>query len=158
MTDQTLRRDIAEALLARIKQAVVEPAMPWGGSTTSLLAADGYDPADAVLAVLAIRDAARQAAGQPDTEAAASPVCECQPVRLHDDYREAAVYLHEATCPTVGQPAAAAETPLTDAERQFLTFALDLADNRMANRSDEFDTEDYAALARLRQLAEEGAL
>ena len=61
------------------------------------------------------RDAARQAAGQPDTEAAASPVCECQPVRLHDDYREAAVYLHEATCPTVGQPAAPAETPLDPA-------------------------------------------
>ncbi|MFJ7070156.1 hypothetical protein [Streptomyces sp. NPDC101115] len=46
-----------------------------------------------------------------------------------------------------------AEAPLTDDERQFLTFALDLADNRMANRSDEFTTEDYEALAHLRQIA-----
>lgn len=46
-----------------------------------------------------------------------------------------------------------ATEPLTDAERQFLTFALDLADNRMANRSDEFTAEDYEALARLRQIA-----
>lgn len=60
MTDQNLRREIAEALLARIKQAVVEPAMPWGGPIGSLLAATEYDLADTVLAVLAVRDAARQ--------------------------------------------------------------------------------------------------
>lgn len=39
---------------------------------------------------------------------------------------------------------------LTPAERQFLTFALDLAADHMANRGDEFDEEDDAALARLR--------
>jgi hypothetical protein len=43
----------------------------------------------------------------------------------------------------------------TPAERQFLTFALDLAADHMANRGDEFTDEDEAALARLRQLAEE---
>ncbi|MFG3349535.1 hypothetical protein ACGF1Z_31315 [Streptomyces sp. NPDC048018] len=72
MTDQTLRREIAEALLARIKQAVVEPARPWSGATTSLLAATEYDLADAVLAV---RDAARQATGQPAADEAPFPAC-----------------------------------------------------------------------------------
>jgi hypothetical protein len=46
---------------------------------------------------------------------------------------------------------------LTPVERQFLTFALDLAADEMANRGDEFDDEDDAALARLRQLATEEA-
>ncbi|MFD7093360.1 hypothetical protein [Streptomyces xanthophaeus] len=44
---------------------------------------------------------------------------------------------------------------LTPAERQFLRFALDLAADHMATRGDEFDDEDDAALARLRQLADE---
>ncbi|MFF4369663.1 hypothetical protein [Streptomyces sp. NPDC001594] len=44
---------------------------------------------------------------------------------------------------------------LTAAERQFLAFALDLAADHMAVRSDEFTDEDDAALARLRQLTEE---
>jgi hypothetical protein len=44
-------------------------------------------------------------------------------------------------------------TVLTDAERQFLTFALDLADDRMAERGDEFGDDDEAALETLRQLA-----
>lgn len=43
---------------------------------------------------------------------------------------------------------------LTPAERQFLTFALDLAADHMADRGDEFTAEDDAALDRLRQLAE----
>ena len=48
-----------------------------------------------------------EAVGMPvpaeaDTECAASRVCECQPVRLHNDGREVAVYLHEATCPAAG--------------------------------------------------------
>jgi hypothetical protein len=46
---------------------------------------------------------------------------------------------------------------LSAAERQFLSFALDLAADHMANRGDEFDAEDDAALARLRQLAAEEA-
>lgn len=46
---------------------------------------------------------------------------------------------------------------LNAAERQFLTFALDLAADRMADRGDEFDDADEAALTRLRQLATEEA-
>ncbi|MFF9910644.1 hypothetical protein [Streptomyces sp. NPDC013457] len=48
-----------------------------------------------------------------------------------------------------------AVTPLTAAERQFLTFALELASDQMANRGDEFEDEDHAALARLRRMADE---
>lgn len=44
---------------------------------------------------------------------------------------------------------------LTPAERQFLTFALDLAADQMSDRGNEFDDEDEAALTRLRQLAKE---
>lgn len=42
---------------------------------------------------------------------------------------------------------------LSDAERQFLTFALDLAADEMASRGDEFGAEDQAALDSLRRLA-----
>ncbi|MEU8316686.1 MULTISPECIES: hypothetical protein [Actinomycetes] len=42
---------------------------------------------------------------------------------------------------------------LTDADRQFLTFALGLAADRMASRGDEFTDEDDAALAKLRRWA-----
>ncbi|MFJ6810624.1 hypothetical protein ACIQRK_32250 [Streptomyces anulatus] len=42
---------------------------------------------------------------------------------------------------------------LTDAERQFLTFALELAADQMALRGDEFDDEDEAALETFRALA-----
>ncbi|MEV8101022.1 hypothetical protein [Streptomyces sp. NPDC088135] len=44
---------------------------------------------------------------------------------------------------------------LNDAERQFLTFALDLAANQMASRGDEFTAEDSAALATFRRMAAE---
>ncbi|MFD9569955.1 hypothetical protein ACFWBI_08935 [Streptomyces sp. NPDC059982] len=47
------------------------------------------------------------------------------------------------------------DEPLTHDERQFLTFALDLAADHMAGRGDEFTAEDDAALARLRQLTQE---
>ncbi|MGW4493815.1 hypothetical protein [Streptomyces sp. NPDC004376] len=43
---------------------------------------------------------------------------------------------------------------LTDTERQFLTFALDLAADRMASRGDEFTSEDEAALEKLRSMAD----
>lgn len=44
---------------------------------------------------------------------------------------------------------------LTAAERQFLTFALELAADEMASRGDEFTADDEAALAKLRRLADE---
>lgn len=44
---------------------------------------------------------------------------------------------------------------LSVAERQFLTFALDLAADEMASRGDEFGAEDDAALESLRRLAAE---
>lgn len=46
---------------------------------------------------------------------------------------------------------------LTEDERQFLTFALELAADQMACRSDEFDNEDEAALKSLRSMATEPA-
>lgn len=42
---------------------------------------------------------------------------------------------------------------LSDNDRQLLTFALELAADQMASRSDEFDDADTAALEKLRQLA-----
>jgi hypothetical protein len=42
---------------------------------------------------------------------------------------------------------------LTEAQQTFLTFALDLAADRMADRSTEFTEEDDAALTALRRLA-----
>lgn len=49
-----------------------------------------------------------------------------------------------------GLPASA---DLTDAERQFLAFALDLASDRMASLGDEFTADDVAALQKLRRIA-----
>ena len=100
----------------------------------------------------AVRDAARQATGQPDTEAAASPVCECQPVRLHDDYREAAVYLHEATCPAVGQPAAPADRAAVLAEAAD-KVALELSPTGSAPRGYLHAIRDTVRL--LRRMADE---
>lgn len=42
---------------------------------------------------------------------------------------------------------------LSDNERQFLTYALDLAENRMVTRPGEFSEEDDAALRKLRHVA-----
>lgn len=50
---------------------------------------------------------------------------------------------------------AARAAPLSAAERQFLTFALELAADEMASRGDEFDDEDDAALTTLRRMADE---
>jgi hypothetical protein len=50
------------------------------------------------------------------------------------------------------QPADRAE--LSGAERQFLTFALDLAADQMASRGNEFGAEDTAALEKLRGMAD----
>ena len=59
--------------------------------------------------------------------------------------------------PAVGQPAEAqsADEALTAAERQFLTFALELAADEMASRPG-FTDEDDAALTKLLRMTEEG--
>lgn len=136
-----------------------------------------YVPLDRVEDVVAgIRDAARAASGQqPETTPCGSrslPLSTGEVVRCvlhvgHAAQCQSAVEWPYVSWPnpsngegwrTVGQPAEARtadEAPLTAAERQFLTFALDLADNHMANRSDEFTTEDYEALAAFRRMAEE---
>ncbi|MBT2449454.1 hypothetical protein J7F03_20650 [Streptomyces sp. ISL-43] len=61
-----------------------------------------------------------------------------------------------ATAQAVLSPGAVvtAAAVLSTAERQFLTFALDLAFDRMVSE-DGFTSEDEAVLARLRQLAKE---
>lgn len=129
--------------------------------------------------VAGIRDAARQATAQPadDDEQPTEdrqdhPAAELYVLlRKAGEDRETAqqlIYAHAAMAvrqhqALYGAEASAAgrqdtqtttdEAPLTAADRQFLTFALDLADERMANRSDEFEDDDHAALARLRRLA-----
>ncbi|MFF8840531.1 hypothetical protein [Streptomyces sp. NPDC015130] len=107
--------------------------------------------------------AARQTGHQPDTGARGRcPVMfeggtQCEKDADHRAGRRSDDPHVPGAAPAAGldnnQPA---DAPLTAAERQFLTFALDLADNRMANRSDEFTTDDYEALARLRRTVEEG--
>lgn len=52
-------------------------------------------------------------------------------------------------------PPAADRATLSDADRQFLTFALDLAADQMASRGDEFNADDEDAMERLRRLADE---
>lgn len=52
-------------------------------------------------------------------------------------------------------PATDRDTQLSDVERQFLTYALDLAADQMASRGDEFGLNDEAAMERLRRLAGE---
>ncbi|MFJ5893814.1 hypothetical protein [Streptomyces californicus] len=71
-----------------------------------------------------------------------------------DEYGEHA----DAVLAVLAADAAAGVQPptskaLTDAERQFLTFALELAADQMASRGDEFDDEDEAALDKFRALA-----
>lgn len=51
------------------------------------------------------------------------------------------------------QPEAAPAPVLSDAERQFLKWTLDLAAEQMASCGDEFDADDEVALAYLRRLA-----
>jgi hypothetical protein len=73
---------------------------------------------------------------------------EFHPVR-GDIFAETYEPVEEATA----EAATATPNPLTDAERAFLTFALDLAADRMLDRSDEFTTEDDAALKAFRCMA-----
>lgn len=52
--DTTLRGRIAAALLARIKQAVIQPGTPlFGGGMQHVMAANEYDLADVVLPIIA---------------------------------------------------------------------------------------------------------
>jgi len=59
----------------------------------------------------------------------------------------------DAVFPQKDQPAPV----LTDAERQFLTFALELAADQMLSRGDEFDAADEDALTALRRMADGAA-
>ncbi|MFE9949328.1 hypothetical protein ACFYRJ_17555 [Streptomyces sp. NPDC005531] len=59
-------------------------------------------------------------------------------------------------CPDEAQQPTPAEVPLTAAERQFLTFALDQAADEMS-LGDGFTDEDRAALDRFRRMAEQPA-
>jgi hypothetical protein len=70
----------------------------------------------------------------------------------------AALYCAQHVLPAAA-PTAPADpaTALSTSERQFLTFALELAADQMASRSNEFDADDEAALAKLRSLTAEGA-
>jgi hypothetical protein len=43
---------------------------------------------------------------------------------------------------------------LSDTDRKFLTFALDLVGDKMASQGDEFDADDDAAMERLRRMAD----
>lgn len=120
----------------------------------------------AAAAVAGVRDAARQASGQqPDAGPVtlATPCDNCDHALNWHTGNAACVFAFcgcgrfrapAADEPAVGvQDATQPTTELTAAERQFLTFALDLADERMASRGDEFEDDDHAALARLRRLA-----
>jgi hypothetical protein len=141
MTDD-LRQRIARAIHRYDNQhALAGNDMP---------SAHHYGEADAVLAVLAdepatVRDAARTASGQqPEPTVADAQDMLC---RMHADAGLPA--------PAVGQLAeaqAADKALLTAAERQFLTFALDLAFDRMVS-DDGFTDEDEAVLARFRRIA-----
>ncbi|GGT43506.1 hypothetical protein [Streptomyces purpureus] len=79
-----------------------------------------------------------------------------EPYWLELDPERATALRDDLAGPDREEPAEAqpAEAPLTDAERQFLTFALDLAADRMAS-DDGFTDEDEAALARFRRMADE---
>lgn len=66
---------------------------------------------------------------------------------LADKARRGAVRPNNLLMPSGARPG------LSDSERQFLTFALDLAADQMASRGDEFDSDDEAALESLRALS-----
>lgn len=57
---------------------------------------------------------------------------------------------------TPGVTVVPAEGELMDGERQFLAYALHLADEQMASRGDEFVDSDRAALVKLQRLAKAG--
>lgn len=108
----------------------------------------------------------RQAAGQP--AAAAETGCPaalmpfgkhladpCVMRGFHVTHRSSTGRAWETEQSAAGQPDTQQQPQLTAAERQFLTFALDLAADHMANRGNEFDEDDEAALARLRRMTDE---
>jgi hypothetical protein len=118
------------------------------------------DIADAVLAMLPAPTAPASAPtvwidGHPQLEAIAAAVWErCERggnSTVFDDPRNIAVAALAAVLPAPDNRAAV----LSDTDRQFLTYALDLAADQMASRGDEFGADDRAAMERLRRLAGE---
>lgn len=87
--------------------------------------------------------------------ATASPAGRCANDTDGDGNCAACAHNPEAPC---RQPLPDRAMPLSDTERQFLTFALDLAADRMASHGDEFGDEDEAALKRLRRVADESTV
>jgi hypothetical protein len=84
----------------------------------------------------------------------------CEADGFDFDQIEASDYQAHADAMLALLPAAASSAPadraaLSDTERQFLTYALDLAADQMASRGNEFGTEDTAALEKLRRMAAE---
>lgn len=76
-----------------------------------------------------------------------------------DRLEEAIAGLRDMARQTGGQtePVRPPASTFTATERQFLRFALGLAADLMANRGDEFDDEDHAALDRFRRMTTEEA-
>lgn len=64
---------------------------------------------------------------------------------------------HQAYEPEEPPNAPAPAPALSDGERSFLAFALDLASDHMASRGDGFGDDDWATLASLRKLAGGGS-
>lgn len=91
----------------------------------------------------------------------AGGVTETLSITIEGSDEPQSVHVQAADVPAVaaGIMSAARQQPtaamLSVAERQFLTFALDLAADEMASRGDEFSDEDDDALASLRRLAAE---
>ncbi|MEU9861298.1 hypothetical protein AB0D99_10500 [Streptomyces sp. NPDC047971] len=79
-----------------------------------------------------------------------------EPYWLELEPERAAALRDDLAPPAVGQPAEAqpADPPLTPAERQFLTYALDLAVDSVVD-GDTFTSEAHAALAKFRRMAGE---
>ncbi|MGW3164799.1 hypothetical protein ACWC9Q_18385 [Streptomyces sp. NPDC001142] len=100
-----------------------------------------------------LREAADEIAGidfHPNAVARSLDIAAGLAHRLRRLADETTAEAQQPAAPTVADMQAA---PLDDGERQFLTFALDLAANEMASRGDEFTDEDHAALERLRLMA-----
>ncbi len=114
-------------------------ALPYDGRVLITTGTSGCAvPLDRLEEVIAgLRDMGRQAGQQT-----ADRDCQCLPASPVEG--NLTCDQHLPTQPT--------ET-FTVAERQFLSFALDLASDRMASRGDEFTEEDHAALGRFRRMA-----
>lgn len=149
----------------------ITPAAPGGVSfetfdgTSDYYAGAVKVPCDQIEEVIAgIRDVTRQAGGQAEPArcgnancAGSCPGCYQPPATARPAEARVTVYgidinewdrIHDAL-----RRIETAVSPFSVAERQFLTFALDLAADRMASRGDEFTDEDQAALDRFRRMS-----